>query len=362
MKIVGVSDVSIGFGSPQIIAMMKSLLHYYGEHDGLIIEPDQPNIEPYEDPNREFNVLRVETAFQPYSSVGRREYCIAAAKKVNEIQPDVVVIFCTFCLPVLFQLKKKPRLVIYYHLEYAPVYGQFDVHMNKSINNLVDLIIHPEANRAQRDIRECGYKDAPLVVAYNSASSWDDVDVTSSRERNGKVIYQGSINSRLTYPDYYTNKLLGDIPIDLFGNISGEDRYEIEAAFMNLRNDIKYHGFIDNKKLAKIRKQYAYSIVMWNPVDENFLYACPNKFFESVFDGVPPIAAPHPQCKAIIEQYGCGIVMKDWTFESFRAALELATEQYGTPAYDQMVENCRQAALTELNWETQFAKIEKHLI
>jgi glycosyltransferase involved in cell wall biosynthesis len=361
MKIVGVSDVSIGFGSPQIIAMMRSLLHRYGESEGLIIEPDQPNIEPYEDPDKKINVLRVETAFQPYSNVGRREYCISAAKKINEIQPDVLVIFCTFTLPVLFRLRDKPRLVIYYHLEYAPVYGQFDIQMNKSINKYVDLIIHPEENRAQRDMRECGYKDAPFVIAYNAVGMRDNIQITPPRERNGKILYQGSINSRLTFPDYFTNKQLANIQIDLYGNISGEDRFEIEATFMNLRNDVKYHGYIDSQKLAKIRKQYAYSIVMWNPVDENFLYACPNKFFESIFDGVPPIAAPHPQCKAIIEQFGCGIVMRDWSFDAFRGALEIAQDLYGTPEYDQMVENCRQAALAELNWETQFAKIEKHL-
>lgn len=361
MKIVGVSDVSVGHGSPQILALMKSLIQRYPGAEAHILEPDQSNIAPYEDPEVQLKALRMDTAFDAYSGLGRREYCVNAAKKVNQLNPDILIIFCTFCLPVLFKLKKKPGFVIYYHLEYAPFYGGFDIQMNQVVGNRVDMVIHPEANRATFDIGLCGYKDVPLVTAYNCAGLRKDIQITPATQRNNKILYQGSISRQLTFADYYVDKRLSGIPIDLYGNITGDDRIGVESSFHNSRNDIRYHGYLDSQELAVMRKEYAYSIVMWNPVNENFYYACPNKFFESIYDGVPPIAAPHPQCKAIIEQYECGIVMQDWSFESFRLALSKAIDMYGTSEYMRMVENCREAAQSELNWDEQFAKIERHL-
>jgi len=361
MRIVGVSDVSVGHGSPQILSLIKSLSKHYATNQVYVLEPDQSNVAPYEDPDQELQVIRIHTAFDAYSTLGRREYNVLAAKKVDQLKPDIVVIFCTYCLPVLFKLKKKPEFVIYYHLEYAPFYGDFDVQMNRIVGDRVDLVIYPEVNRAIFDIAVCGYKEVPIVTAYNIAGNRKDIHIISPDKRNNKILYQGLISRRLTFADYFLDGRLRDVPIDLYGRISDEDQIELETAFSSTLNDIRYFGYVENAKLASIRKQYAYSIVMWNPINENYYFACPNKFFESIFDGVPPIAAPHPQCKSIIEQYECGIVMKDWSFESFYSAISYAMEIYGTPSYYQMVENCRKAALTELNWEEQFSKIKRHL-
>lgn len=117
-----------------------------------------------------------------------------------------------------------------------------------------------------------------------------------------------------------------------------------------------YRGVLDAIELAEVRKRYAYSAVAWNPDNENHLYAAPTKFFEAIADGVPPVAAPHPQCRLIRDRYRCGILMAYWSFDSFLKALRKAVNIHGAPEWQEMVANCARVA-SELNWEVQFEKL-----
>jgi glycosyltransferase involved in cell wall biosynthesis len=125
---------------------------------------------------------------------------------------------------------------------------------------------------------------------------------------------------------------------------------------------VRYHGLLEADDLVRRRREYAYSIVMWNPtISDNHLYAAPNRLFTSIQAGVPPIVAPHPQCRIMVDRYDCGLVMRDWSFEAFHDALRLGMKLYGTSRYAELVENCRRAAATELNWDAQFNKIRRFL-
>jgi glycosyltransferase involved in cell wall biosynthesis len=120
-------------------------------------------------------------------------------------------------------------------------------------------------------------------------------------------------------------------------------------------------GVVASSELARLRKAYCYSIVAWNPDNENQLYAAPNKFFESIADGIPPIAAPHPQCKLILDRYRCGILMGDWSFDSFTRAIRKAMDMLGTLDWEDMVSNCGRAVAAELTWDAQFDRLKQYL-
>ena len=125
----------------------------------------------------------------------------------------------------------------------------------------------------------------------------------------------------------------------------------------SLQGNVRYMGYVEAEELEAARTKYAYSLTMWNPSNENQFFACPCKFFESIAALVPPIAAPHPQCKMLIERYGCGIVMEDWTLTAFESAIRRAQRLYGTSEYERMVSGCKQALLEELNWDHQFERV-----
>lgn len=361
LKIIGVSDVSLGFGSTQIPEFMKFLLEHYPQSNGMIIEPDQAD-KPYIF-NRypQFVIRRIHTHTNCYGNSGRIEYINRAAKIVENEKPDILILFCTFTLPLLFKLKNKPSFVIYYNIEMASAYGKYDQQLNKEIKNSVDLLIYPEKNRANLDEEKYGKNKAESVIVLNCANSENTNNMIDADKRNGRFIYQGTIDKINTNAGYFMGSHLEGYDIDIYGNFAGTEIHSLKEGFAKLNGTVRYYGYVDNRILSEIRKAYAFGIIMWAPVNENQKYAAPNKFFESIADGVVPLATPHPQCKEIIEKYDCGILIKDWSYDAFCEAIEKAAGLYRTKRYGELVENCKTAVTEELNWKIQMKKLKPYL-
>jgi len=361
MDILAVSNVSLGYGSPQIVNIVRYLVSYYENSIGIILEPDQPERSQRGNVFSDLNVERIFTNQNPWCAQWRIEYTINCAKKINSIRPDILILIDTVTLPVLEMLEFVPKVFIYYSLEMAEYFG-----INKSTEYLLNsmikkarVIIFAEENRRKSFLKDYPLCKVPTVVLYNCPQLRANEEKCITK--NGKILYQGTISRELTFADYYCKKKTQKFDIDVFGLIEGENKKRVENDFLKLKKGVRYMGYVDNDVLSKIRRNYAYGLVSWNPVNNNFLYAAPNKFFEYIADGVVPIAAPHPQCKELIDKYKCGILMQDWTYKSFLEALEKAKVFYDTPAYVNLSNRCFFAAENELNWENQMTKIYKYM-
>lgn len=357
MRIVAVSDVTVGYGTPQLPLLVESLLDYY-RGEAIMVEPVQPELAPRHDAFPRFDIRSVATAEHPHSTIGRTEYVWRASRLVNQLRPDILLICCTYCLPVIYRLSKRPPRTFYYSVESIPFYGEFDVEMNRRAAPLLDAIVFPEENRAALEVGRCGFHGVPKLVLFNvSNRRKDGFHPLPLSQRNGRILYSGTISRHQTFADYYLSDKARAMPIDLYGPIKGAeaDRRKITAGLGGAQ---RYGGYISSAALAQLRPAYAYSVIAWNPDNEGQLYAAPNKFFECIAAGVPPIAAPHPQCRLILERYGCGLLMPDWSYEAFLTTLRKALDLYGTAAWQQMVENCRRAVETELTWDAQFDKMK----
>lgn len=361
MRLACISDVCLGYGSPQIPQLVESLCGHY-QAENLVIEPHRADSAPRHHRFPQLNIERAEMRYDPYSIPGRVEYLLEGSRLLNQYAPDVLVVCCTFCLPVLFKLRKRPSVVIYYSLESIPFYGPFDMEMNRNVDDLVDLVIFPEENRAVEEVKRFGFGGVPKAVLYNCvAASAEDPERNFSSQRNGRIIYAGTIDPDATFGDYYTRPQARAFPIDLFGPVRAHTEDQRQDFIRALTGQVRYRGYLASEEIAEIRGKYVYSIVAWKPSVENQLYAAPNKFFESIADGVPPIAAPHPQCKMIIDRYKCGILMRDWSEREFFSALDQALRLYQTDSWYEMVSNCGTAVRQELNWDHQFEKLKVHL-
>jgi hypothetical protein len=360
MRVVAVSDVTLGYGTPQLPLLAECIAAHY-RAEVKVIEPVQPELAPKHTQFPDFDIRRIATSDHPHSPTGRSEYIWRASKLVNSLNPDVLLICCTYCLPVIYRLSRRPRKVIYYSVESIPFYGEFDVEMNRRAAPLLDAIIFPEENRATFETARCGFAGVPKLVLYNVSNRRNAKQpVLDASQRNGRILYSGTINRSQTFADYYLSDKVRSLPIDLFGPVKGST--EDKNRFLtNVHGVIQYRGYISSVELAALRPSYLYSIVAWNPDVENQLYAAPNKFFESIADGVPPIAAPHPQCKLMIERYGCGMLMADWSFDSFLSSLRKAIADAGSERWQAMVDACAQAVDSELTWDAQFEKLKPYL-
>jgi len=73
------------------------------------------------------------------------------------------------------------------------------------------------------------------------------------------------------------------------------------------------------------------------------------------------VAAPHPQCKLILDRYRCGLLMPDWTLEGFLKTVRKAQDLYGSPEWEEMVRRCGRAVAAELTWDAQFDRLRQYL-
>lgn len=355
IKIVGVSDVSVGYGSPQIPRLMGSLADYYGS-TALILEPDQSDKQPLKTPPHRCHLERVRTAAHPHTELGRRQFVAAATRRLNALRPDVLVLFCTYTLPVLTGLRRKPRFTLYHSLESILSYGPLDVRLNGHLADQIDVVIFPEENRARLDGQRCGLLRRPMVVMYNVRNE-RRFNPSPLARRTAKLLYSGTLDRDQTLAEYFLRPELAGLPIDIYGQTTGSDSDALKATLSAANGAVHYHGYVPAATLDGVRGQYGFSIVLWAPNNENQYYAAPNKFFDAIADGIPPIVAPHPQCKQFVDRYGCGIVMDDWGFPAFLAAVKRARSLFGTSEYDRLVAGCGRAVEREVNWPAQFEKL-----
>lgn len=366
--IAAVSDVSVGYGSPQIPRLIDSLRRHYGAASALLLEPDQSERPPLPPLYEGLNVRRFYTSATHYMRSSTIEYIMQCARELDGLDPDILVISSSLTLPVLLKLRRRPRFTIYYMLESLSYYESSDrwhrlmLDMNRASVPSLDLVLFPEENRARQDIARARLAGPRTEVIYNAINAPDSADRSLPvRSRNGRLLVSGTIEPGLTLAEFLLRPEIASIPIDLFGLVEGPNKEAFRADLLAGEGQVCYRGYIPAAELARVRPSYSYSLITWANTSEHLRYACPNKFFEAIADGVPPITTPHPQCREIIERYDCGIVMRDWSYGAFREAVTRAADEMGTPRHAEMIENCRRAVRAELNWEHAFARVARHL-
>ncbi len=358
-SIVGVSDVTTGFGSPEVPALMDSLARHF-QQPALLIQPDEISRRPPQGPlSPRVDVEHVCSTWETYTPPYAIDYLRHAAARVNRLRPDVLVVFSGFAFPVLARLRYRPRLVIYHCYELASRDTR-SKWVHRLLAGRVDIITFPETMRAVLDTQACQWRGIPKVVLYNCGTELTDtpVEPVPWHRRNGRILYSGTISPGVALSEYFWQEDTSQLPIDITGRIVARSDEQAQQIAARLTGSLRYFGLLEPEELAQMRGKYAYSLLMWNPeISPNHRYAAPNRLFQSIQAGVPPIAAPHPQCREIIRRFDCGILMRDWSFDAFRQALHQALNLYGTPRYRQLVDNCLRAARKELNWEAQFRKL-----
>jgi glycosyltransferase involved in cell wall biosynthesis len=89
----------------------------------------------------------------------------------------------------------------------------------------------------------------------------------------------------------------------------------------------------------------------------NQRFSLPNKLFDYIAAGIPAVVSPLPEVSAIVDKYGCGLVLSDVTPYAIAGMLERLRDD--SSLLSTLKENAK-AAYLELNWEKESA-IEKDL-
>jgi glycosyltransferase involved in cell wall biosynthesis len=260
--------------------------------------------------------------------------------------------------------------------------GEGATELNRRALADADIVISPELGRTKADLHEMGWKRDDVMLAYNVGVA---ERIAPVQKRIPRVLHAGSIGRQTL-----VNRLLSDDLSHIGFDLAGPAETDEARSLLNelvARPNIRYLGMLPHEKIIEMRKEYAYSLAIWEPTNINQIFASPNKFFETIACGTPPIAGPHPQCADLIARHSCGLTMMSWEQESFNwtvskamslfkqafpevdfddderwsASATQASPVFKNPdpssAYGQMVANCFKVAESELNWAVQVAPI-----
>ncbi len=358
MQIVIVSEVSVGYGTPQVLRVAQSMAERFNA-DVLILEPDQPerpsvNLRDHAADER-VSLERIFTTSHPYSSAGRIEFTLIAAQILDRLRPRIVLFGSAYGLPVLLRANAPNQLNIFYCLENVDANPPAEL---RHLARRCSIIVFPEANRARLYSERLGglAPDQEAMIVYNA--NYPRAPAPPQR-RLRRIFYGGTFHKDLTCGDYFIDPDLAHLPIDIYGLIDGyPDKKKIAAQLNGARGGVKYCGYREaDASFFALMARYQYSIVIWNPIKEALRYAAPNKLFDAIACGVPPICAPHPQCVEIIDKWRCGLLMEDFSYSALRTRLKQALRMIGSREHAEMVRNCATAMEQGMNWPYQFEKL-----
>lgn len=354
--IVIVSDVSVGYGSPQVLSLARSLREYYGG-DVVVFEPDQPERPAKPERHADLTVERIYTSTHPHSISGQIEYNQQITARINDLRPAILVVCAFLGAAALLKVKVKPPVVIYYGYEHTDGGFLREQRIFKAVADRIDLVIFCEENRAFMDAPRLGLERKPTAILYNGAN-YARTPIAPGK-RNGRLVYAGQIDPVRTLGSYYFEGGLDEFDIDIFGVF--QQAPDADAWLRGLAERgarISYNGYLPyGEDFLDNLAEYCFSIVAWAPLSESTRFAAPNKFFDAIAAGVPPLAAPHPICRRIVDRYGCGLLLDGWSLDDFKRGCRKALEMTGSEAYSEMIERSLPWAAEELSWPRQFQKL-----
>jgi hypothetical protein len=356
LKVAVLSDVSVGYGSPQVLRIAESFAKVFGAKVH-IFEPDEPERPPVRvgDYSSEgsIEITRLYTASHPYRMEGRIEYCAQVVGLLRAMEPDVLIFFNMYGIQVLDRIDTQGKLKIFYCLEDVDPHYSYLFPLVRQC----DIRVFPEENRRRIYSERLGIvgDGGTNVLLYNANNRGEWTDPA---QRQARLFYGGGFDRHANLASYFLDPEVIGFPVDVYGVIRGfENDKEVARSMNGAGGGLAYHGYRQtDDAFFQLLSRYLYAIVIWNPDREDRVYACPNKLFDAIACGVPPIAAPHPQCVEIIEKWNCGILMDDWSFDSFKATLTRALKAAGSDYHRELAFNCRRAVQEELSWDRQFGK------
>ena len=360
-RLLCLTDVAPGYGSPQLQHLTASLADKLGGADVRLLSPDEKNR-----PSREliydgFETTRVATFLPPHDKAFSIEFNRYIVDVIREWKPSMIIAANGWVLPSVLRCADQPFSLIYYMLESLSHQkhgiGDWTVPFNCDAFRRADIVVTPERRRLNNDIEILNVQPKRSVELLNVGAR-DDREAVPHDMRERAVIAAGSIGPESL--SQYLLALSHDIPVTLAGPTNTPASIALLEELQRARH-IAFHGLLPASTVFDMRANHAYSLVMWAPSDINQIYAAPNKFFESIAAGTPPICAPHPQCREIIERYDCGLIMSDWSQKAFLYSVGEAMDIFdkSPERYAELVENCKRATREELNWESQMEKFSK---
>lgn len=202
----------------------------------------------------------------------------------------------------------------------------------------------------------------PFAVIHNYVSLplMDSLPHAGVRRQGPELFYLGVVSMERCL-DTMINALAilkGSYPdchLHVFGPMR-VDKKELEAiaGYQQVKNNITFHGYTDQKVALKYARQAVAGIALLKPVAD-YPESFPTKFFEYMALKLPVITSDFPLYKRIVEGSGSGFCISPHDPEALHRALQCCISDNALRL--QMGNNGRKATETYYNWASEEAKL-----
>ncbi|MBN2487354.1 MAG: glycosyltransferase [Bacteroidales bacterium] len=169
------------------------------------------------------------------------------------------------------------------------------------------------------------------------------------------VVYQGSVNvGRGIELMLNALKYLENIRFWVIGHGTVVDSLKKLACELSVSEKVVFLGRIELDKLWGYTENAHIGISLEEDLGLNYRYALPNKLFDYVQSRIPVIVSDLPEMKALVENYGVGLVLKQRTPEELANCIKLlVADREFHSALSQNLDN----AAKELCWQNEEQKL-----
>lgn len=144
-----------------------------------------------------------------------------------------------------------------------------------------------------------------------------------------------------------------DVRLHMGGSFSPKS-LEKKVTALNGWSRVKFHGWVDRRKVRQILSSVRAGLVLFHPVP-NHIRAQPNKLFEYMAAGLPVIASDFPLWREIVEGAECGLLVDPQDPQAIAEAMQWILDNPDEAA--EMGRRGRAAVEERYNWEAESEKL-----
>lgn len=170
--------------------------------------------------------------------------------------------------------------------------------------------------------RQFGF-DSTLVV---NATPYHELEAASVQVPL-RLVHSGgvAVQRRLDLMIRGVRESSADVTLDLY-LVPGEPELMAELKLLAAGDErIRFRDPVPYPELVQTLNQYDVGLSIFPPTTFNLAWCLPNKFFDFVQARLGVIVGPSPEMARFVDEYGIGLVLRDFESDSLAAALDSLT-------------------------------------
>jgi hypothetical protein len=286
-----------------------------------------------------------------------------AMEALRDLRPDAVIAHDIEALPIALRIAGNKPVVLDAH-EYAPAeYSglRWRLYCSRYKNYLCRQYM-PKASIVTTvcdsiaKAYEAQFKVRPQVLRNIP----EEQNLAPTKLQNGKIrmIHHG-IASRLRQPEEMLRMMSfvdERFSLDLMLIDNDPAHLSLLKKMAAHKNNIRFIPPVPMSQICSHINNYDIGVFLLPPVNVNYHFALPNKFFEFIQARLALAVGPSPEMAPILQKYGCGIVAKSFEpAELGRKLRRLSDEEV------QSMKNASHAAAKDLCYEKESEGFLKNL-